>query len=189
MIAKVEPLTTARALRGPFDYRLGERFGDVGVGSVLLVPFGRQRLRGVVTVSPRHRILRPSAWRSRSLCSARRCRRRWSSLASGLAANTAQRPRGDSSWCWRPEAARGWRQGSARAACRADPGGQRRARRFRAAGAQAAICPREIGRCRRAGSAGTDRDALKRLEKRGLVTLSETEVSRRPDSVAVGVSP
>ncbi|HEX2128904.1 MAG TPA: hypothetical protein VHF58_06770, partial [Solirubrobacterales bacterium] len=47
-IARVEPLTTARALRGPFDYLLPERLGDVGVGSVLLVPFGRQRLVGVV---------------------------------------------------------------------------------------------------------------------------------------------
>ncbi|MDX6652547.1 MAG: hypothetical protein QOJ38_1328 [Solirubrobacterales bacterium] len=47
-IAKVEPLTSARALRGPFDYRLTEQLGDVGVGSVLRVPFGRQRLLGVV---------------------------------------------------------------------------------------------------------------------------------------------
>ena len=50
MIAKVEPLTTARALRGPFDYRLGEGLvGDgVGVGSVLVVPFGPRRMLGVV---------------------------------------------------------------------------------------------------------------------------------------------
>src|SRR5919198_2436937 len=47
-IAKVEPLLTARAVRGPFDYRLPERLGDVGVGSVLRVPFGRQRILGVV---------------------------------------------------------------------------------------------------------------------------------------------
>jgi primosomal protein N' (replication factor Y) len=46
-IAKVEPLTTARALRGPFDYRLPDGMA-VGVGSLLEVPFGRQRLRGVV---------------------------------------------------------------------------------------------------------------------------------------------
>ena len=47
-IAKVEPLTTARALRGPFDYLLPERLNRVGVGSVLLVPFGRRRVIGVV---------------------------------------------------------------------------------------------------------------------------------------------
>ena len=47
-IAKVEPLTTARALRGPFDYRLPDRMRDVGVGTVLRVPFGRRRILGVV---------------------------------------------------------------------------------------------------------------------------------------------
>ena len=48
-IAKVEPLTTARALRGPFDYRLGAEYAGVDVGSVLVVPFGRRRILGVVT--------------------------------------------------------------------------------------------------------------------------------------------
>jgi len=42
-IAKVEPLTTARALRGPFDYRLPEEMAELGVGTVLRVPFGRRR--------------------------------------------------------------------------------------------------------------------------------------------------
>lgn len=47
-IARVEPLTTARSLRGPFDYLIPERLGPVEVGTVLMVPFGRQRLTGVV---------------------------------------------------------------------------------------------------------------------------------------------
>src|SRR4051812_30898663 len=47
-IARVEPLTTARALRGPFDYRLPAEMSDVGVGSVLRVPFGPRRILGVV---------------------------------------------------------------------------------------------------------------------------------------------
>jgi primosomal protein N' (replication factor Y) (superfamily II helicase) len=47
-IAKVEPITTARALRGPFDYRLPAEMEDVGVGSVVRVPFGRRRVLGVV---------------------------------------------------------------------------------------------------------------------------------------------
>jgi primosomal protein N' (replication factor Y) (superfamily II helicase) len=47
-IAKVEPLTTARALRGPFDYRLPEAMADLEVGSVVRVPFGRRRALGVV---------------------------------------------------------------------------------------------------------------------------------------------
>jgi primosomal protein N' (replication factor Y) len=49
-IAKVEPLTTARALRGPFDYKLSaEQQLTVDVGSVLLVPFARRKILGVVT--------------------------------------------------------------------------------------------------------------------------------------------
>jgi primosomal protein N' (replication factor Y) len=47
-IAKVEPLTTARVLRGPFDYRIPRGMAGVGVGSVLVVPFGRRRIQGLV---------------------------------------------------------------------------------------------------------------------------------------------
>jgi primosomal protein N' (replication factor Y) (superfamily II helicase) len=47
-ILKVEPLTTARALRGPFDYRRPAAMKDLGVGSVVRVPFGPRRILGVV---------------------------------------------------------------------------------------------------------------------------------------------
>jgi len=47
-IARVEPLTTARSLRGPFDYRLPDGLGGVDVGSLLVVPFGHRRVLGVV---------------------------------------------------------------------------------------------------------------------------------------------
>jgi primosomal protein N' (replication factor Y) len=51
-IAQVEPMTTTRALRGPFDYRLPEELragaGAVDVGSMLVVPFGRRKVLGVV---------------------------------------------------------------------------------------------------------------------------------------------
>ncbi|MDQ6751207.1 MAG: primosomal protein N' [Actinomycetota bacterium] len=47
-IAKVEPLTTARSLRGPFDYRLPAALSRVEVGSLLVVPFGHRRVLGVV---------------------------------------------------------------------------------------------------------------------------------------------
>src|SRR4051794_588471 len=48
VIAKVEPLTPARALRGPFDYLVPSEMEGVEVGSMLVVPFGRRRLLGVV---------------------------------------------------------------------------------------------------------------------------------------------
>ena len=48
-IAQVEPLTSARALSGPFDYALPEDLrASVRIGSLLVVPFGRQELLGVV---------------------------------------------------------------------------------------------------------------------------------------------
>jgi primosomal protein N' (replication factor Y) (superfamily II helicase) len=49
-IAQVEPMTTARAVRGPFDYVLPQelRGGVVDVGSMLVVPFGRREVLGVV---------------------------------------------------------------------------------------------------------------------------------------------
>src|SRR5256714_7747372 len=54
MIAKVERLTPARSLRGPFDYRVPSEMGDVQVGSMLVVPFGRRRLVGVVVGLAEH---------------------------------------------------------------------------------------------------------------------------------------
>jgi len=47
--AQVEPLTTTRAVRGPFDYRLGPEDGEVQVGTTLEVPFGGRSVLGVVT--------------------------------------------------------------------------------------------------------------------------------------------
>src|SRR5437763_15508658 len=49
-IAQVEPLTSTRSLRGPFDYRLPEDLqgGAVDIGSMLVVPFGRRKVLGVV---------------------------------------------------------------------------------------------------------------------------------------------
>jgi primosomal protein N' (replication factor Y) len=47
-ILRVEPLTTARALRGPFDYRRPAAMSEVAVGSVVRVPFGPRRILGVV---------------------------------------------------------------------------------------------------------------------------------------------
>src|SRR3954452_19193092 len=55
VIAQVEPLTPARALRGPFDYRVpremeGVEVGGGGGGSMRAVLLGPQRLQGVVVV-------------------------------------------------------------------------------------------------------------------------------------------
>jgi primosomal protein N' (replication factor Y) len=54
VIAKVEPLTPARALRGPFDYLVPSGMEGVEVGSMLVVPFGRRQLLGVVVALAEH---------------------------------------------------------------------------------------------------------------------------------------
>jgi primosomal protein N' (replication factor Y) len=47
--AQVEPMTTARSLQGPFDYRLPEELREgVDIGSMLVVPFGKREVLGVV---------------------------------------------------------------------------------------------------------------------------------------------
>ncbi len=49
MIARVQPLTRTRAVRGPFDYAVPDAMaGEVAVGSLLRVPFSRRRELGVV---------------------------------------------------------------------------------------------------------------------------------------------
>jgi primosomal protein N' (replication factor Y) len=54
-IAQVEPLTSARALSGPFDYALPDAWrASVHIGSLLVVPFGRQELLGVVVGLTEH---------------------------------------------------------------------------------------------------------------------------------------
>jgi primosomal protein N' (replication factor Y) (superfamily II helicase) len=54
-IAQVEPMTTARAVRGPFDYLLPEELREaVDVGSMLVVPFGRRKVLGVVVGLAEH---------------------------------------------------------------------------------------------------------------------------------------
>jgi primosomal protein N' (replication factor Y) len=48
-IAQVQPITSTRALQGPFDYRLtGDLREGVEVGSMLVVPFARREVLGVV---------------------------------------------------------------------------------------------------------------------------------------------
>jgi primosomal protein N' (replication factor Y) len=58
MIARVQPLTRTRAVRGPFDYRLAPG-QEVAVGSLLRVPFGSRSSLGVVVALAEHSELDP----------------------------------------------------------------------------------------------------------------------------------
>ncbi len=157
----------------------------MGVGSLLLVPFGRQRLRGVVvgmsetSELPAERLAEPIAtlglplprglvdlglWVAREYCS---------TPSRGL--ELVLPPGGGKGVGARTEL----RATITAAGEAALLGGERLGPKQRQALERLAAADGPV-------AAGDDRDALKRMEPRGLVELAEEEVSRRPVSVAVG---
>ncbi len=185
MIAKVEPLTTARALRGPFDYKLGDRFADVGVGSLLLVPFGRQRLRGVVvglaktSDLPAERLAEPIASLGGPLPSG------LVDLGLWVAREYCSTPSRGLELVLPPGGGKGVGARTELRAVLTDGGREALAGTERLGPKQKAALER-LAAANGPVAAGDDRDSLKRLEARGLVELTDEEVSRRPESVAVG---
>jgi len=197
-IAKVEPLTTARALRGPFDYLLPERLAGVGIGSVLVVPFGHRRLVGVVvglaesSDLPPERLAEPiealeagtpaelvrlGLWVAREYCStpARGLELVLppgvgrSGGGPGAKLQLAAKITAAGRAALQGEGRLGPRQRAALEALAGDDG---------AAGTELAAS--ELG------EAGADRQTLNRLEARRLVSLRATESPRRPAMTRVG---
>jgi primosomal protein N' (replication factor Y) len=165
-VVQVEPLTTARVLRGPFDYLRPE---GVGVGSVLVVPFGARDVVGVVTgladdsphdpVEPR-RVLEA------------RLRPELVDLALWMAAEYCSTPARTLSLLLPPKGTR------AKTALWAEPAGDRGAERLTdRQRALLATLPR---------FAAGDLAALRRLEARGLVRIAPRIVRRAPLHVPVG---
>jgi primosomal protein N' (replication factor Y) len=196
VIARVEPLTPARSLRGPFDYRLGGDLPGVAVGSMLVVPFGHRRLLGVVvglaeeSEVPPERLAEPlraleahvtpalvrlGLWLAREYCS---------TPARGLALVL---PPGTGTGAARPAAPRRALRARLTDAGRAavEDGGTRLGERQLAALRALAAGPlaaAELGRL-----AGSDHGALRRLERRGLVSLELAAAPpRRPRIDRVG---
>jgi primosomal protein N' (replication factor Y) len=189
-IVQVEPLTRARAPRGPFDYRLGADLGGVDVGSLLMVPFGRQQLMGVVVGLREHSELPSSRLLSPLRALALDVPPELVSLASFIAHQYCSTP--------------------ARAlALMLPPGGLERARprtqlvaEITASGAIAAEAGTHAGRRltalqlellrtlaegpRAASALAGGHAALRRLAGHGLVALERREIPRRPRHIAVG---
>ena len=185
-IARVEPLTRTRAVRGPFDYRLRADQRDVAVGTLLRIPFARRNTLGVVValaadseLEP-ERLAEPEAvldagvppdlvelarWMATEYCS---------TLARAL---TLMLP---------PGAGRGVRPR------------ERLVAELTAAGTAALVDGAGLNNGQRellqqlerdgpgiAAELGTER--LRRLERRGLVTVQPHAVARRPSQPIVGV--
>jgi primosomal protein N' (replication factor Y) len=180
-IVQVEPLTTARALRGPFDY---VRPDGVGVGGLLEVPFGRQRLTAVVTGlvdSSPHQLVAPLRVHPESLPPD------LVALGMWLAREYASTPARALSLMLPPKGARERTQlwaartqdGEQALIAAADPGGT--------GAAPPRLTARQVALLQHLpGFAGEDLGSLRRLEARGLVTIAPRGRRRAPEHVAVG---
>jgi primosomal protein N' (replication factor Y) len=187
VIAQVEPLTTARALRGPFDYLIPPELGDtVKVGSVLAVPFAGRPLRGVVvglaatTDVPAARLLALSRVIEPGIPP------ELVELAGWLADEYCSTPARALSLMLPPGSATGTR---AKVRLVAELTGAGAAAIAAADGVRLTPTQRSLlERLRDAGPlpAGPDGAALRRLEGRGLVELTERVVGRRPTTAAIG---
>jgi primosomal protein N' (replication factor Y) len=192
-IAKVEPLTTARALRGPFDYRLPVAMEGLEVGSVVRVPFGRQRLLGVVVGLAEHSELPPEKlaepiealeagtpaelvrlglWIAREYCS---------TPSRGL---QLVLPPGTGAAGQRVRSRVELRVEIGAAGEAALSGGERLGVKQRAV--LEALRAGEMSAPELATAVGSDRAVLRRLEERGLIATRSSRVRRRSSHPEVG---
>jgi primosomal protein N' (replication factor Y) len=194
-IAKVEPLLTTRNVSGPFDYRLPEAMSEVEVGSVLVVPFGRRRVVGVVvgladrSDLPQDRLAEPlealeagvppelvglGRWVGEEYCSTT-ARGLGLVLPPGVGTGAEARRVRPLVELEVEATGRG---------LEAISGGGRLGLRQRAVLRALSAGPRSARQL--AAGAGSDRSTLRRLEARGLVETREVERRRRHSSPAVG---
>jgi primosomal protein N' (replication factor Y) len=195
-IVKVEPLTTARALRGPFDYRIPARMPDLEVGSVVRIPFGPRRILGVVveladaSELPPERLAEPiealeagvpaelvrlGLWVGREYCS---------TPSRGLQLVT---PPGTGTGARSTRSKVELRAAIAAAGEAALAAGERLGVRQRAV--LEALRAGEMSAAELAAAVGSDRQTLRRLEQRGLIATRDTAVRRGPSHVDVGAAP
>src|SRR5579862_362625 len=188
-VAQVEPLTTARALRGPFDYALPEELRErIAIGSMLVVPFGRRDLLGVVVglaegseVAP-ERLLEPRRALDGDVPAS------LVELAGWIAREYCSTPARALSLMLPPGAAAGVGR-LARLVAELTAAG----RDAPTSGVRLTVRQREVlERLAPLGSAtatqtGADHGTLRRLGARGLVRLRRDAVARTPTHLSVGV--
>jgi len=188
VIARVQPLTRTRAVRGPFDYRLGPDQRGIRVGSLLRVPFGGARPLGVVveltsrSELPVDRLAEPVAVLPTGIPPD------LVALAEWMAVEYCSTPARALSLVLAPGATAGMRPKQVLVA-ELTPAGKD------ALGAQARLSERQrallerLNRGGRAVAAELGTAALRRLETRGLVALGACTQPRRPERHDVGSAP
>jgi primosomal protein N' (replication factor Y) len=178
VIARVQPLTPTRALRGSFDYRLNGYAAKVAVGSLLRVPFAGRSLLGVVVelaesseISP-ERLAEPEAVLAPGLTP------ELVALALWMAREYCSTPARALSLLLPPSGAR---EQSRLVAALTEAGA---AGAVRLSAGQRVIVERLQTGALPASVLGLA--ALRRLERRGLVEITDQAAPRRPTQLAVG---
>jgi primosomal protein N' (replication factor Y) len=194
-IAKVEPLTTARALRGPFDYRLPAEMADLEVGSIVRVPFGRRRALGVVVELAERSELPPErlAEPLEALEAGVPAELVWLGLWLGAEyCSTPSRglqlvlPPGTGAGGQRVRSRTELRAAISAAGAEALSGGGRLGARQRAV--LEALGEGEMSAPDLATAVGADRQVLRRLEQRGLIATRRSRLRRRPGGSDIGAA-
>jgi primosomal protein N' (replication factor Y) (superfamily II helicase) len=189
MIARVEPIVTARAVRGPFDYRLPERLAGLEVGSLVVVPFGPRRLLGVVVDLAERSELPPERLAEPIRALEAGAPAELVRLAQRIALECCTTVARGLELVLPPGTRRGGRQAGPR---------RRTVVRATARGADASAHGSRLGERQRAvlealaaserpaAELPGDRGVVDRLAERGLVEVREEELRRRPRSAPVG---
>jgi len=195
VIAKVEPLTTARALRGPFDYRLPAEMADLEVGSVVRVPFGRRRALGVVvdlaetSELPAERLAEPLEALEAGVPP------ELVRLGLWVAGEYCSTPSRGLQLVLPPGTGAGGQRVHSRTELRAEitdvgekalAGGERLGAKQRAA--LEALGGGEMSAGEMSTAVGADRQVLRRLEERGLISTRSSQVRRRPGGAVLGAA-
>ena len=185
LIARVEPLTLTRAVRGPFDYRLRPEQSDVAVGALLRIPFGRRTTLGVVLGLATESEIAPDRLAEPDAVLPPGVPADLVELAGWIAEQYCSTPARALTLVLPPGAAGGARRKRVLVAELTDAGAQ-------ALGDGTTLTDRQrsaleaLERDGPAVAATLGTPTLRRLETRGLVRLESSTRARRPASVAIG---
>ena len=187
MIAKVEPLTTARALRGPFDYRLREGEAEAGVGALLRIPFAGRSTLGVVVGLAERSEIEPERLAEPDAVLPGGPPPDLVELALWMASEYCSTPARALGMMLAPGATHGARSRELLVAELTGAGGDALDGDAQLTGGQRAA----LERLRREGptiAAALGTQSLRRLERRGLVRLERRATRRRPGQATVGAA-
>ena len=187
MIARVQPLTLTRAVRGPFDYRLRADQSEVGVGSLLRIPFGRRRALGVVVELADGSELAPDRLVEPDEVLPAGVPPDLVALGEGLAVEDGATPARALALVLAPGAAAGTRPKKALVVELTKAGKNALDRDVPLTARQREMLA-SLDRVEWAVAAELGTPALRRLESRGLVALRSRTLARRPARHRVGAS-